>query len=136
MMRELVKWKIRKEIKIVGRLSFSWVFMWSWTYIVCAFVKPDIFYGLGVPFSPVNLVFGLLLLLSLVYDIKALLFVGGIIEVVGGVASWAGLTKWNVLWTVGYDPLAQISMAVLDLVAAVFLFHRSFNRFEQQFPYY
>ena len=109
--------------------SFSWIFMWSLSYIVCAVIKPDITIGiLGktvAPVNPIHLGFGLLLLIALLFNIKGLLFTGGIVEVVAGVGSWVGLVKWNVPWTVVYDPSAQISMAILDFVAAAFLFYHS-----------
>ena len=105
--------------------------MWALTYLVCAFLKPDFADGaLGTVVTHVNIVhlgFGALLLLALVFNVKVLLFAYGIVEVLAGVASWVGVIRWNVPWAVGYDPLAQISMALLDLISAVFLFQRSLD---------
>ena len=137
-MKRIFKWKsVSKEIEISKNLSFSWIFVWSLSYIVCAFIKPDIIYGVPYKVSiPFNLGFGLLLLVALIFDRKTLLFISGIIEVFGGVSSWVGLVKWNVPWAIGYDPLAQISMAILDLVTAAFLLHCSFKQFELRRPYH
>ena len=65
------------------------------------------------------------MLAGLLFNLKPLLFGCGVLTVFAGVASWTGVIRRNVSWTVGYDPLAQISMALLDLVSAVFLFKYS-----------
>ena len=106
-------------------LSFYWILMWSLSYIVCFIIKPDLVYGASKIQSLAFPSLGLILLTGLLLNVKALIFVCGLLEVLGGVASWTGVLRWNVVWTVGYDPLAQISMALLDLVSAVFLFKYS-----------
>ena len=72
------------------------------------------------------------MLTALLFRINSLLFLCGVFEVFGGVASWFGLARWNVSWSIGYDPLAQISMALLDLIGAVFLFNYSLTHSEQR----
>jgi hypothetical protein len=68
---------------------------------------------------------GLIMLVGLLLQIKSIIFMCGILEVFAGIASWTGVIRWNVIWTAGYDPLAQITMALLDIVSAVFLFKHS-----------
>ena len=99
--------------------------MWSLSYIACFIIKPDLVYGASKIQSLAFPSLGLIMLTGLLLNVKALIFVCGLLEVLGGVASWTGVNRWNVSWTVGYDPLAQISMALLDLVSAVFLFKYS-----------
>jgi hypothetical protein len=125
----MFRWnRIRKANEISKSFSFSWILMWALAYICCAFIKPDstdMSDLIPFPINPVHLSFGLLLLVALLFDLKALLLIGGVVEVLAGVASWIGVVQWNVPWTVGYDPFAQISMAVLDFVSAAYLFQYS-----------
>ena len=137
---EMLKWKKATHGTQIHRtFSFSWILMWSLTYIVCAVLKPDLADGaLGrgmTPVNPIHLGFGSLLLLALVFNRKSLLLGCGIIEVFAGVASWVGFIRWNVSWAVGYDPLAQISMAFLDFVSAAFLLHYSFEWWGKHIPF-
>ena len=50
-----------------------------------------------------------------------LLFILGLVEVYGGIASWCGLGIWNVPFP--NIELFQVSMAFADLLSAVFLFY-------------
>ena len=107
---------------------FSWILMWSISYIICGVVSPEIFSGVPRSFAMLFLLgYGLSMLFGLLLNLKPLLFAIGIGEVIAGIASWVGLFVWSVPWLQGYDPLAQISMAVLDLLSAVFLFTYSFD---------
>ena len=118
--------RIGKRVETSRSLAYSWILMWSLSYIAVAFLKPNLVFGVHDILSfvnPIHLGFGSFLLIALIFNVKVLLFLSGTIEVLAGVASWVGLIQWNVLWTIGYDPLAQISMAILDLVTAAILFH-------------
>ena len=119
---------IEKDVEIEKTFSFSWILMWSLAYIACSFLKPDLVNGVldGISFL-LNPSFGIVMLLALLFRIRSLLFACGVLEVFAGVASWVGFIHWNIPWNSGYDPLAQISMALLDLISAVFLFNYSFT---------
>lgn len=107
-------------------MSFCWILMWSLSYLACIILKPDLFYGGNKVFSQLGCTsMGLMMLAGLLFNVKPLLLCCGVIEVFCGVASWTGVTRWNVAWTTGYDPLAQISMGLLDLISAVFLLYYS-----------
>ena len=98
--------------------------MWSLSYVACFVIKPDLSVSnTGVISLLVFPSFGLIMLAGLLFNVKSVLFGCGVVEVFAGVASWTGVVHWNVVWTIGYDPLAQITMALLDLISAVFLFH-------------
>ncbi|MDQ1281250.1 MAG: hypothetical protein QG670_2515 [Thermoproteota archaeon] len=117
--------KLRK-LKVSKPMSFYWILTWALSYIACFIVKPNFAYTPVSIISPlVGTSFGLVMLIGLLYNIKPLLFGFGVLEVFGGVASWTGVIRWNVAWTTGYDPLAQIAMALLDLISAIFLFNYS-----------
>lgn len=124
----MLKEKLR-ELRVNKPISFYWSLMWSLSYIACNMIKPDLVYGTTKSLSLLGFpTFGLIMLAGLLFDVKPLLFGCGVIEVFAGVASWTGIIRWNVVWTTSYDPLAQISMALLDLVSAVFLFHYSIDQ--------
>jgi hypothetical protein len=85
----------------------------DWTFLLCP--------GLGI-----------VMLFGLLFRVRSLLFACGVLEVFAGVASWVGFMRWNVPWSTGYDPLAQISMALLDLISAVILFNYSLTLMKEQ----
>ena len=111
-----------RRAKIRGSLSFYWILMWSLSYIMSFIIKPDLVYGASNILSFAFPSFGLIMLFGLLFNVKSVTFLCGILEVFGGVASWTGVLHWNVVWAIDYDPLVQISMALLDLISAVFLF--------------
>jgi hypothetical protein len=114
--------------------SFSWILMWGLAYIICAIIKPDIMYGVPRIVAMIFFLFyGCSILFGLILNAKIILFGMGVAEVIGGVASWVGLIVWSAPWIPGYDPIVQISMSILDLVSAVFLFHYSFEIIEKYF---
>jgi hypothetical protein len=108
--------------------------MWGLAYVMAAILKPEILHGVSVYLAVIFLMgMGLSMLIGLLLNIKFLLFATGIVEVLGGVGSWVGLIVWRVPWIAGYDPIVQISMSILDLVGAVFLFHYSKDFIEKHF---
>lgn len=110
-------------------VSFCWILMWSLSYIACLVIKPDLFYGGNRMIYLLGCSgLGLAMLGGLLFNVKPLLFGCGVLEVFNGVASWTGVIRWNVAWTTGFDPLAQINMALLDLISAVILFHYTLNK--------
>lgn len=114
------------------KISFSWILMWSISYISCSIVKPEIAHNVPKNVAMFFLFsFGVSMLVGLIFDMKPLLFLIGIGEVVAGIISWVGILRWSVPWIPGYDSLAQISMAMLDLVGAFFLFFYSFEVIEK-----
>jgi hypothetical protein len=114
--------------------TFSWIFMWGLAYISAAILKPEILYGVPIYLSFIFFVgMGLSMLIGLLLNIKILLFATGLVEAIGGVGSWVGLIVWKAPWIVGYDPTMQISMAILDIVSSVFLFHYSIDFIQKNF---
>ena len=113
-------------------LSGSWILMWALAYLACALLKPDVFEGVPHPYGASAMLAmsaGMLAGLFLVGREdpsrtvgRILLAAAGVLEVAGGVASWTGVIRWNVPFE--DRGVFGVSMAVLDLVSAVFLFAR------------
>jgi len=105
--------------------------MYGLTYIFCAAVKPDVFYGLPSIYGAIALItIGILMILGLWLigkknsrSAKIILFSLGCHATLAGVASWTGLITWDVPFQ--DKPIFNVSMAFLDLLGAVFLFTRS-----------
>jgi len=106
--------------------------MWALSYIAVAILCPTVS-GLGQLESVVfYMVIGWALIIALLLRwwekdnrfykpvANIILFVLGIFEVFGGVASWTGVSLWNV----PFENIAafQISMAFADLLSAVMMF--------------
>ena len=111
-------------------ISEAWILMWASTYLFCAFLKPDLFEGVApLHGALMMLTIGALLIAGLVLTRRRkpigrlVLFIMGIFESMGGVASWTGIIGWNVPFA---DKAAfNVSMAFADILAAVFLLHRA-----------
>lgn len=129
----------------LSNFAFAWTLMWAFAYICTALFAPWV----GGVDTIMNIIIfvglGAWMILSLVlYSTKPLhgdlhpvegavplntyraigkifLFILGLIEVFGGIASWVGLAMWNVPFA--NKELFQVSMAFADLVSAVFMFY-------------
>ena len=101
--------------------------------IACFFLKRDIVTGIIENWTfAICPGLGVVMVLALLLRVRPLLFACGVLEVFASVASWVGFIRWNVPWSAGYDPLAPISMALLDLISAVVLFHYSLTLMKDQ----
>jgi hypothetical protein len=108
------------------RFAFAWTLMWGLSYVVAGILVPEIA-GDALTGTITFVVLGALILTALMQYTKfktvakVLLYILAGLEVYGGVASWAGLIKWNVPFTdVG---VFQVSMAFADLLSAAFMFY-------------
>ena len=109
-------------------LAISWTLMWGLTYIIVAFVAPNI--ALDTPalfYAFLGAVFLFSLAMRYIVSnklgrifVRCAFFSLGVFEVIGGVMSWTGVGLWNVPFA--DVALFQISMAFADLISAVFLF--------------
>ena len=106
--------------------------MWAFAYIVTALFAPwvgdlDAFANFAIYLFLGCWIVFTLLLSALVSDmlgqriVRCLWFVLGLVEVFGGITSWAGLGIWNVPFP--NKELFQVSMAFADLLSAVFMFY-------------
>lgn len=106
----------------------SGILVWGLTYPICAIIKPDIIGMLTPEQSRIALfaVGGSILSGFLLRDKpigKVILFIMGIAEAIGGVASWSGITQWNVPFT---DKTSfNISMGIMDLLSSVAMITKS-----------
>lgn len=110
------------------KFAFAWNLMWGLGYIIVALSAPWI----GGEEVTINIALymalgiGILFSLTLLYLKKwyrvgrGILMILGVISVYGGIASWTGLTLWNVPFP--NRELFQVSMAFADLLGAVFMF--------------
>jgi len=103
----------------------GWILVWGFSYVSCGFIKPDIFGNLSPTKSRIALlVDGVAILAGLALRNspigKIILGITGLLEVVGGIASWSGVIKWNV----PFEDKApfNISMAFADLISALSMF--------------
>lgn len=120
------------------RISDSWILMWGTAYLACAIVAPDIF-DLPVLYSRVLLiavgaimVYGLYLANSQYTATagRAILFIMGVEETFGGILSFSGSIMWNVPFA--DKALFNVSMALAELVAAMFLFNRALGKWGEE----
>jgi len=116
------------------KLAMAWLLMWGFSYIVVGIVAPWIS---DEPPLAYQILGGIMIFLvcitPLAYDKLGNLMLGiiwfsfGIMMVYGGVASWTGLTPWNVLYD--FHPLVPISMAFADLIAGFVMFLLAIEEF-------
>lgn len=112
-------------------LEDAWIGTWGLSYIACSIIKPDIFADINPALGRLGMLgFGAAILAGLASKdrtIGRMLLAGaGVAETFGGVASWAGLTKWNVPFQ--DKGMFNISMALLDLASAAILFHKATSK--------
>jgi hypothetical protein len=121
-----------KTIRIsnLGTFLLSWLMMWGLSYVAVAVISPNV--DLGTP-NWAYATIGILQILCVVgysFDRTRKLtrvgfFIFAIVETVGGVASWCGVSMWNVPFA--DKALFQISMAFADLLAAAMMFWLAFT---------
>jgi hypothetical protein len=117
-------------------LAIAWTLMWGLTYIIVAFIAPNIaldtpalFYVFLGAFILATLVTRYFAYNKLSRSVVRCLFFGlGVFEVIGGVMSWTGVGLWNVPFA--DVALFQISMAFADLISAVFLFVLAISKWD------
>jgi hypothetical protein len=105
--------------------------MWALSYIIVAFLAPNIGGGSTISNIVDFLAFGIALLSATVLTSwtkgnmrttgRVILVVLATISVGSGVASWTGVALWNVPFA--DKELFQISMAFADLIGAVFMLY-------------
>ena len=118
------------------RVAKAWLIAWGISYIATAAFAPGIG-GSSVEGAVVYSLLGAAILAAVAcrtYTAHAralvpspiwivgrwLLAILGLIEVIGCVASWTGLSMWNVPFA--NKEMFQVSMAAADLISAVFMF--------------
>lgn len=116
----------------LDRFAVAWTIMWGISYIMVALFVPAVSDTPALAYG----VFGAVILLCCYLylspnkferDVARCLFFGlGVMEVFGGVASWTGLSRWNVpFMTV---EAFQVSMAFADLISAAFMFNLAITK--------
>jgi len=108
----------------------AWIGMWGLSYIACSIIKPDIFANISPDLGRLAMIgTGSTMLAGLALKNKPigriLLAALGIAETFGGVASWSGLTKWNIPFE--NKEIFNVSMAAFDLISAATLLYKSFK---------
>jgi hypothetical protein len=116
-------------VKIIKQFAIAWNIMWAFSYLVVAFLAPNIGGGSTTGNMLIFLAFGIALLSATVLTSwtkgtmrtagRILLVILAIISVASGVASWTGVALWNVPFA--NKELFQVSMAFADLIGAVFM---------------
>jgi len=102
----------------------SVILSWGVAYLACSVIKPDIGLDKAVMLAVGGLMIAPLILQDALPKLsKVLFFIMGCFEAVGVVASWTSFIVWNVP-VYGNRALFQVSMAVMDWVAAVALFSK------------
>lgn len=121
-----------RKTSSLRKFAVAWTLMWGLAYIMTAFFAP---WTSGIDTDATSLLYfflgafiiasvGLVNLAKMEIYIslgRLLLFIFGVIEVFGGIASWTGLALWNVPFP--NKELFQVSMAFADLLSAVFMFY-------------
>lgn len=116
------------------KVALAWTTMWGISYIITASIASPI--SLDTP-SLFYAVIGVTILIGVDAKLLAndiigyaavsfLFIVLACLMVYGGVASWAGLSMWNVPF-VNLE-LFQVSMAFADFIAAAFMFVIAFDK--------
>ena len=101
--------------------------MWGVAYLCCLPLPRRVLQGSNLVAERLLFLFlGASMTLNLWLNWTPLWLLLGVVEALGGVLSFLGYSRWNVPWTEEMSPEAQISMAVLDLAAAVMLFSKAF----------
>ena len=111
------------------KFAVAWLLMWAFAYIMTAFFAPYIGAGDVIVNFAIFYALGSWILCSLIlYWVERFRFIGriflfilGLVEVFGGIASWCGLVVWNVPFA--NKEIFQVSMAFADLISAVFMFY-------------
>ena len=111
----------------------SWILAWALTYLSCAFIKPDIVNTIGgwkVPrTASILLLFntGVFMAVAVFFDVWVLYLVFGVLEAMGCVASFTGVVAWRLPYArLKSHGGAQITMALMDLVASALLLSKAF----------
>lgn len=110
----------------------AWILMWGLVYLVCAVIKPDIFEGWPSIYGFISMAsIGTLMIVGLVFGNttkgKIILFAMGVLESIGGIASWCGAIMWNVPFQ--DKAIFNVSMSFFDFIGAVALFTKSLEVF-------
>lgn len=110
------------------KFAVAWNLMWGLSYVIVALFAPWI----GGEEVTINIVLYMALGISILLSLallnrkkghsvgRGMLAILGVVSVYGGIASWTGLTLWNVPFP--NRELFQVSMAFADLLGAVFMF--------------
>lgn len=113
------------------KFALAWLLMWALSYFAVATLAP----GVGGTSERVGAALytlvGGLILIALTLTVtqspmlrgtgKLMLLVLGLFEVWGGVASWTGVSIWNIPFA--NKELFQVSMAFADLISAAFMLY-------------
>lgn len=118
----------------MAKIALAWTTMWGISYILTALIAPTIsldtspwFYG----FLGAIILIGVFAKM-LAHDAIGFAVIGAFftnlacLMVYGGVASWAGLSIWNVPFL--NKELFQVSMAFADFISAAFMMVIAFDK--------
>ena len=104
--------------------------VWGVAYLMAFFIRPGLISNIPVWTSAASLLllFAVVIANFFIFDIDIVWYLLSLRAMFGMVASWTGLTVWNV----PYDPgMAAVSMAILDLVAALAFYSKAMPEIEE-----